>query len=60
MNQYVLDANILFSGVISQKVVCRTLFSDRGNGLQAKGYSRIKLFNDFLAQQLNESGREEQ
>lgn len=28
MNQYVLDANILFSGVISQKAIYRTLFSN--------------------------------
>jgi len=26
MNQYVLDANILFSGVISQKAVYRSMF----------------------------------
>ncbi|WP_080239115.1 PIN domain-containing protein [Spirosoma rigui] len=151
MNQYVLNANILFSGVISQKVVYRTLFGDWGNvfytpdfvlaelnnyhsvflkrstvkgvdlkeftlfllfkiivvpdyvitpesyriaeelvadigpkdvayvalneelgatvltrdkalhdGLRTKGYSRIKLFNEFLSQQLSESGREGQ
>lgn len=149
MNHYVLDANILFSGVISQKVVYRTMFSDHDNvfytpdfvlaelnnyrtvflkksavksadlkeftlflfskiivvpdyvitpesysaaeglvvdidpkdvayvalneelgsvlltrdkllhdGLRAKGYTRIKLFNEFLAQQIDESGRE--
>lgn len=27
MNQYVLDANILFSGLLSQKVIYRVLFS---------------------------------
>ncbi len=28
MNQYVLDANILFSGVISQKAIYRAMFDD--------------------------------
>jgi len=144
MNQYVLDANILFSGVISQKAVYRSMFDKnvfytpdfvlaelnayrnifvkksavRGtdlkeftlflfsritvvpdyvitdesysvaealvadidpkdvayvalneelktilltrdkelyDGLQAKGYTRIKLFNDFIARQLTEN-----
>ncbi|QDK78755.1 hypothetical protein EXU85_09105 [Spirosoma sp. KCTC 42546] len=31
MNQYILDANILFSGVISQKVIYRIIFGEKTN-----------------------------
>lgn len=61
MNQYVLDANILFSGVISQKVVYRTMFSDHDNVFYTPDFVLAELnnlFNEFLARQIEESGRD--